>query len=144
MANLIEKAAEMGSFQILMDAMEVADLHEMLESPGPLTILAPNDEAFQSLPEGQLEDLLQNQHLLKQILAYHLVPGDVREEDLREIEEAPTVEGSIVAVQEGDTLLVNDAAVLQTDILADNGVIHEINAVLIPDLLRQEFSEIHG
>lgn len=136
MADLIATAHSAGSFNTLMTAIKAAELEEILKSPGPYTVLAPTDEAFDQLPEGMLDDLLKHTHKLKQVLLYHVVSGDVRSDDLIEIDEAPTVEGGIIAVEQVEGgVRVNDAKVLQMDILAENGVIHAIDAVLMPVIL---------
>lgn len=138
MADIVETAANAGTFSTLVKAVEAAELVNILKSPGPYTVFAPTDEAFDKLPEGTLDALLQNIQKLKRILLYHVAFGDVRAEDLMQIQEAETVEGSIVAIESADSIKVNDANVLKTDILTDNGVIHVIDAVLIPALVAAE------
>lgn len=138
MADLVETAINAGTFNTLVKAVEAADLVDILKSPGPYTVFAPNDEAFANLPEGTLDSLLQNIPKLKRIVTYHVSFGDVRAEDLMQIEEAETVEGSVLAIDSSDGIKVNDAKVITTDILTDNGVIHIIDAVLIPALVAAE------
>ncbi len=138
MADLIETAVNAGNFTTLIKAIESVDLVELLKSEGSYTVFAPTDEAFSKLPQETLNSLLQDIPKLKRVLTYHIVFGDVREEDLKQIEEAATVEGSIVAIETNNNILVNDAQVLQTDIIADNGVIHVIDGVLIPALVAVE------
>lgn len=138
MADLIETAVSAGNFTTLIKAIESADLVDILKSEGPYTVFAPTDEAFSKLPQETLDELLQNIPKLKRILTYHVAFGDAREEDLRQIEEAATVEGSIVAIEVNNGIKVNDANVLQTDIITDNGVIHVIDGVLIPALVAAE------
>jgi uncharacterized surface protein with fasciclin (FAS1) repeats len=143
MADLLETAAQAGSFKTLLEALQFAELTDTLKSPGPFTVLAPTDEAFAQLPEGTLESLKQDLSKLKQVLFYHVLYGDVRSDDLAEIDEAPTLEGSVIAVEHSSTgnnggVTVNGANVTQTDILTDNGVIHVIDAVLIPTILSPE------
>ncbi|PPS39953.1 fasciclin domain-containing protein [Chroococcidiopsis sp. TS-821] len=140
MADLIETAVNAGTFNTLVEAIKATDLIDILKSPGPYTVFAPTDEAFNKLPEGvTLDALLQDNHKLKRILTYHVAFGDVRAEDLMQIEEAETVEGSVVAVESSSgNLKVNNANILQSDILADNGVIHVIDAVLVPGLVAAE------
>ncbi|MHC5831905.1 MAG: fasciclin domain-containing protein, partial [Nostoc sp.] len=92
--------------------------------------------AFAKLPEGTLESLLQDIPKLKKIVAYHIASGDVRSDDLVQINEAETIEGSIVAIESANgKFKVNNANVLKTDILTDNGVIHIIDAVLMPAMV---------
>lgn len=138
MADIVETAVNAGTFNTLVKAAEAAEVVELLKSPGPYTVFAPTDEAFASLPEGTLDSLLQDIPKLKRIVLYHVAFGDVRAEDLMQINEAETVEGSIVAVESSDGIKVNDANVMKTDILTDNGVIHVIDAVLIPALVAAE------
>nr|WP_290222468.1 fasciclin domain-containing protein [Trichocoleus desertorum] len=138
MADLLETATQAGSFTQLLSALEAANLNDTLKNPGPITVLAPTDEAFAKLPEGTIDGLLKEPLKLKRLLTYHVISGDVRSDDLAQIDEAPTMEGSIVAVEHENGLKVNDANVLKTDILADNGVIHVIDTVLMPTLAMVE------
>ncbi|BAY23326.1 beta-Ig-H3/fasciclin [Calothrix sp. NIES-2100] len=136
MADLVETAINAGNFTILLKAVEAVGLTEVLKRPGSLTIFAPTDDAFAKLPEGSLDSLLQDIPKLKKIVAYHVASGDVRSDDLVQINEAETFEGSILAIESAKgAIKVNDANVLKTDILADNGVIHVIDKVLIPALV---------
>lgn len=138
MADLVETAVNAGTFNTLIKAVEAADLVKILKGPGPYTVFAPTDQAFANLPEGTLDSLLQDIPKLKRIVTYHVVFGDVRAEDLLQIEEAETFEGSIVAIDSSDGIKVNNAKVMKTDILTDNGVIHVIDTVLIPTLVAVE------
>ncbi|MBR8837191.1 MAG: fasciclin domain-containing protein [Stigonema ocellatum SAG 48.90 = DSM 106950] len=139
MADLVETAVKAGNFQTLVKAVEATDLGEILKSPGPFTVFAPTDDAFAQLPVGTLDSLLQDIPKLKRIVAYHVVFGDVRSDDLVQINEAETVEGSVLGIESADgKIKVNDANVLKTDILTDNGVIHIIDKVLIPGLVASE------
>ncbi len=138
MADIIDTAVNAGNFTTLIKAIKSADLVDILKSEGSYTVFAPTDEAFSKLPQETLNELLQDLPKLKRILTYHVVFGDVREEDLKQIEEAATVEGSIVAIESKNGIKVNDINVLQTDIVADNGVIHVIDGVLIPALVAAE------
>ncbi|MEH2298843.1 MAG: fasciclin domain-containing protein [Nostoc sp.] len=136
MADLLETAVNAGNFNTLVKAAEAANLIEILKSPGSFTLFAPTDEAFANLPEGTLDSLLQDIPKLKKIVAYHIVSGDVRSDDLVQINEAATLEGSIVAIESADgKFKVNNANVLKTDILTDNGVIHIIDGVLMPAMV---------
>jgi uncharacterized surface protein with fasciclin (FAS1) repeats len=135
MADIVETAINAGSFNTLVKALETADLVDTLKSPGPFTVFAPVDEVFTRMPEGILDELLQDVSKLKKILAYHVVFGDVRTDNLIEIDEAPTVEGSVLVIDSSNGYKVNQAVVLQPDILADNGVIHAIDSFLMPAIL---------
>ncbi|MBD2168083.1 fasciclin domain-containing protein [Calothrix sp. FACHB-156] len=136
MADLVETAINAGNFKTLVKAVQAVGLTDVLKSPGSLTIFAPTDDAFAKLPEGTLDALLQDIPKLKKIVTYHVASGDVRSDDLVQIDEAETFEGSILAIEsDHGAIKVNDAHVLQTDILADNGVIHVIDAVLIPAMV---------
>jgi uncharacterized surface protein with fasciclin (FAS1) repeats len=138
MADLVATATEAGSFQTLLTAVKTAGLVDFLQSPGPFTVLAPTDQAFANLPEGTLDKLMHEPHKLKRILLYHVLSGDVRSDDLTQIDEAPTEEGSVIAVEHGQGVKVNDANVTKMDILTDNGVIHVIDAVLMPAIMMGE------
>jgi uncharacterized surface protein with fasciclin (FAS1) repeats len=136
MADLLETALSAGNFNTLVKAAKAANLLEILKSPGSFTVFAPTDEAFANLPEGTLDSLLEDIPKLQKVVAYHIASGDVRSDDLLQINEAETLEGSIVAIESADgKIKVNNANILKIDILADNGVIHVIDAVLMPAMV---------
>lgn len=135
MADIVETAINTGLFNTLVKAVEAADLVDLLKAEGPYTVFAPVDAAFERMPEGALDKLLEDVPRLKKILAYHVVSGDVRSDNLIEIDEAPTVEGSVLVINSCNGYKVNQAIVLQPDILADNGVIHAIDSVLMPAIM---------
>lgn len=135
MADIIETAINAGSFNTLVKAVEAAGLVDLLQGEGPFTVFAPVDTAFDRMPPGALDKLLQDPTKLKKILAYHVVPGDVRSDNLIEIDEAPTVEGSVLVIDSSNGFKVNQAIVLQPDILADNGVIHAIDSIVMPAIM---------
>lgn len=138
MADIIETAIKAGSFNTLVKAVEAADLLDILKSPGPFTLFAPIDQAFARLPEGTLDSLLQDIPKLKKILTYHVLFGDVRTDNLLELTEAETVEGSVVVIDTSHGYKVNQAIVVTPDIIVDNGVIHVIDSILMPAVLEYE------
>ncbi|MFB8791906.1 MAG: fasciclin domain-containing protein [Potamolinea sp.] len=138
MADIIETAIKAGSFNTLVKAVEAADLVDILKSSGPFTLFAPIDQAFARLPEGTLDSLLQDIPKLKKILTYHVLFGDVRTDNLLELTEAETVEGSVVVIDTSHGYKVNQAIVVTPDIIADNGVIHVIDSILMPAILEYE------
>lgn len=133
--TIVDVAAANGSFETLVAAVQAAGLEETLRSEGPYTVFAPTDEAFAALPEGTVEKLLlpENQEVLAQILSYHVIPGAVPSSDI-ESGAVSTVEGADVNIAvDTDGVMVNETAtVIEPDVLADNGVIHVIDAVLLP------------
>ncbi|XHX76615.1 MAG: fasciclin domain-containing protein [Stenomitos frigidus ULC029] len=136
MANLVETAAQAGNFTTLLTAVGATGLSELLTGEGSFTVFAPTDAAFAELPDGTLDELLQDIPKLKRVVMYHVVSGDVRSDDLAQIDEAPTEEGSIVVINhKNGSIKVNDSTVTKMDILTTNGVIHIIDAVLMPALL---------
>lgn len=135
MANLLETAASAGSFKTLLTTVEAAGLLDLLQGEGPYTILAPTDEAFEKVPANTLTSWMEDIPKLKKILAYHILFGDVRTDNFAELSSAETVEGSVVGIDKTEGLKINEARVLQADILADNGVIHIIDRVLVPGLV---------
>jgi uncharacterized surface protein with fasciclin (FAS1) repeats len=139
MANLLEKVESISDFKIFVEMLEKMDLKSILsENSGPLTVLAPTDAAFSQL-EAQKTAVLQDEHKLKRVLMYHILFGDVRSDDLTQIDEASTMEGSVVAIElSNDQVMINNAQIKQPDILADNGVIHMIDSVLIPAIVEAE------
>jgi uncharacterized surface protein with fasciclin (FAS1) repeats len=131
--SIVDVAVGAGSFTTLVTAVQEAGLVETLSSDGPFTVFAPTDDAFAALPEGLLDTVLADSELLTQILTYHVVSGAVLAADVVTLDSATTLQGEDVAiVVEGDAVMVNDASVIQTDIEASNGIIHVIDAVLLP------------
>ncbi|MEG3847377.1 fasciclin domain-containing protein [Microcoleus sp. herbarium19] len=135
MADIVETATNAGSFKTLATVIEAAGLLDLLQSPGPYTVLAPTDEAFAKISANTIASWLKDVPKLKKILTYHILFGEVLTENLLELTSAETVEGSVVGIDTSDGIKVNDAKVLTPDIIADNGVIHVIDAVLIPALV---------
>lgn len=135
-ADIVDTASEAGTFTTLIAAVEAADLVDTLKGEGPFTVFAPTDEAFAALPEGTLDDLLleENRDQLVSILTYHVVPGNVASGDLTEGMTAATVEGSEVTFTLEGGPKVNDANITQPDVVADNGVIHVIDTVIMPPM----------
>ena len=133
-ADIVDTAVAAGSFTTLVAAVEAAGLVETLKGEGPFTVFAPTDEAFAALPEGTVESLLQpeNRDTLVSILTYHVVPGAVMSGDLSNGMEAATVQGAPVTIMTEGGVTVNGANVVTADIAADNGVIHVIDAVILP------------
>ncbi len=133
--DLIAVARSAGSFGILLAAVDAAGLTHDLMGDGPFTVFAPTDEAFERLPAGTVESLLEPASLdrLREILTYHVVSGRLYSADLLEEGEVGTLEGRQVDVRlTGGRVLVGDAQVVSADIDASNGVVHVIDAVLIP------------
>ena len=130
--DIVDTAIDAGTFTTLVAAVEAADLVETLKGEGPFTVFAPTDEAFAALPEGTVEGLLADPEALAEILTYHVVPGTVMAADLTDGMTAATVEGQDVTFTVGDTVMVNDATVTTPDIMATNGVLHVIDAVIMP------------
>jgi len=131
--DIVETAINAGSFGTLVAAVEAADLVETLQSPGPFTVLAPTDDAFAALPDGLVDCLLlpENQEALASILTYHVISGAVMSGDLT-AGDVPTVQGENVTVDLTDGVMFNNATVIQADVEASNGVIHAIDAVIVP------------
>jgi uncharacterized surface protein with fasciclin (FAS1) repeats len=133
--DIVDTAVGAGSFNTLVAAVKAADLVDTLKGPGPFTVFAPTDEAFAKLPKGTLDDLLkpQNKAKLTAILTYHVVPGKVMAADVVKMKKAKTVEGSDIKIKvKADKVMVNKAKVVKTDVMASNGVIHVVDAVLMP------------
>jgi uncharacterized surface protein with fasciclin (FAS1) repeats len=131
--DIVDTAVSAGSFTTLAKALTEADLIGTLKGAGPYTVFAPTDEAFAKLPADTLEGLLNDKTKLKKVLLYHVVAGAVKAADVIKLSEAKTVQGEIVTIVVGaDGVKVNGANVIKTDIEASNGVIHVIDAVIIP------------
>ena len=132
--DIVATATAAGSFGTLLEAATVAGLVETLQGEGPFTLFAPTDAAFAALPAGTLEGLLADPEALKQILLYHVVSGKVMSTDVVMLTEATSVEGSTIAISvvDGVVTLNGTAKVVTVDVEASNGVIHVIDAVILP------------
>lgn len=132
--NIVETAQAAGTFETLIQAATAAGLAETLSTTQDITVFAPTDDAFAKLPAGTVEGLLENPDELAEILKYHVVSGKVTSDQVVELDSATTLEGSDVSIKtEGSTVMINDATVVQADVMASNGVIHVIDTVLLPE-----------
>ena len=133
--NIVDTAVAAGSFKTLAAALKAADLVPTLTGAGPFTVFAPTDDAFAKLPAGTVENLLkpENKDKLRRILTYHVVAGKVLASDVVKLQSAKAVSGDTITVKAHDrTVHVDNAQVVKTDIIASNGVIHVIDAVILP------------
>lgn len=147
--TIVDIAAGNEDFSTLVAALQAAGLADTLNSEGPFTVFAPTNAAFEALPEGTVEALLADPAGdLTQILLYHVVPGRVMAADLSDGLTATTVNGADVTFTiADDTAMVNDANIVTTDIEASNGVIHVIDAVILPpsdDMAAEEGEDMAG
>lgn len=131
--TIVDIASGNESTSTLVAAVSAAGLVDTLNGEGPFTVFAPTNEAFAALPAGVLDALLlpENKDVLTQILTYHVVPGTVMAADITDGDVA-TVEGQTVALSTADGVTVNGAKVVQADVVGSNGVIHLIDAVILP------------
>lgn len=132
--DIVDTAVGAGTFETLVAAVSAADLVDTLKSEGPFTVFAPTDAAFAALPEGTVEMLLlpENKDQLIAVLTYHVVPGKVMSTDLTDDMTATTVQGGDITVDLDDGVKINSASVTTADIETSNGVIHVIDAVILP------------
>jgi len=130
--NIIDTAIAAGNFTTLVAGIKAAGLTDTLNGRGPFTVFAPTDEAFKKLPSGALDALLKDTAKLKAVLSYHVITGHMLTQDLKS-GDVMTVQGSpLAAVVTSSEVQVNGAHVRQRDITASNGVIHVIDAVIMP------------
>ena len=132
MSNIVETATNAGSFKTLVAAVQAAGLGATLSGPGPFTVFAPTDEAFAELPAGTVQGLLKDIPKLTQILTFHVVPGKIMAADVVKLTSAKTVQGQNVTIVAQNGVTVNGAKVITPNIEADNGVIHVIDRVILP------------
>jgi len=138
-ADIVETAVGAGTFKTLAAALGAAELVDTLKGAGPFTVFAPTDEAFAKLPKGTVESLLkpENKDKLKAVLLIHVVPGSVMAADVVKLKEAKTAGGATVKIATDGGVKVGTAKgmsnVTKTDIKASNGVIHVIDAVILPE-----------
>lgn len=132
MPTIVDIAVQAGSFKTLVQAVQAAGLVETLSGEGPFTVFAPTDEAFAQIPQDTLQAVLADKEKLTAILTYHVVPGKLMAADVVRSTQLQTVQGQTITVSTEGGVRVGDANVVQTDIEADNGVIHVIDRVLMP------------
>jgi transforming growth factor-beta-induced protein len=133
LASIVDIAVEDGRFTTLVAALDAAGLVDTLQGEGPFTVFAPTDEAFAKLPEGTVEALLGDIPTLSNILLYHVVPGKVMASDVIMLDSATSANGQDLRIAKtGMSVMLNEANVIITDIEASNGVIHVIDAVVLP------------
>jgi uncharacterized surface protein with fasciclin (FAS1) repeats len=131
--DIVDTAVAAGQFKTLAAALQAAGLVDTLKGAGPFTVFAPTDEAFAKLPAGTVDALLKDIPKLKGILTYHVVAGKVMAVDVVKMESAKTVNGQSVKIMvKGGKVMVDNASVVKTDIVCSNGVIHVIDAVILP------------
>ena len=133
--DIVDTAVEAGSFKTLVTAVKAAGLVDTLKGKGPFTVFAPTDEAFAKLPKGTVASLLkpENKQKLVDILTYHVVSGKVKAKKAAKLDSAKTVNGAEITIKpSGKTLMINEAKVVKADIKTSNGIIHVIDAVLLP------------
>ena len=133
--DIVDTAVAAGSFTTLAKALAAAELVNTLKGPGPFTVFAPTDAAFAKLPPGTLDNLLkpENKAMLQRVLTYHVVAGKVMAADALKLTSAKTVSGDALSITaSGNTVNVGAGKVVKADIVASNGVIHVVDAVLLP------------
>jgi uncharacterized surface protein with fasciclin (FAS1) repeats len=132
-SDIVDTAVAAGSFKTLVTAVKEAGLVETLKGKGPFTVFAPTDEAFAKVPKEALAALLKDKEKLTAVLTYHVVPGKVMAADAAKLKSAKTVQGSEAAITaSADGVMIDGAKIIKTDIVCANGVIHVIDAVIMP------------
>ena len=129
--DIVDTAVAAGSFKTLATALTAAGLIDTLKGKGPFTVFAPTDEAFAKIPKADLDALLADKAKLTAVLSYHVVPGKVMAKDVK-AGKVKSVQGSEITVTTAGGVMVDKAKVIKTDIVADNGVIHVIDSVILP------------
>jgi uncharacterized surface protein with fasciclin (FAS1) repeats len=129
--DIVDTAVGAGTFKTLATALGAADLVPTLKGKGPFTVFAPTDEAFAKIPKADLDALLKDKKKLAAVPTYHVVPGKVMAANVK-AGKVKTVQGSEITITTTGGVMVNNAKVIKTDIVADNGVIHVIDTVIMP------------
>ncbi len=131
--DIVETAVAAGNFKTLVTAVKAAGLVDTLKGEGPFTVFAPTDEAFAKIPEDKLQALLKDKKALTAVLTYHVVSGKVMAADVVKLDSAKTIQGqSLGIVTKDGKVTINGVNAVKTDIVCKNGVIHVIDAVLMP------------
>lgn len=133
--SIVDTAIAAGNFSTFVASLKAAGMIQALSGKGPFTVFVPTDEAFKKLSTGAYEALLKDQAKLKAVLNYHVVSGTVMAKDVRP-GEVMTLQGSTLTATGSPNVTVNEARVTQADIIATNGVIHAIDAVIVPKHLQ--------
>jgi uncharacterized surface protein with fasciclin (FAS1) repeats len=129
--DIVDTAVAAGSFKTLVTALQAAGLVDTLKGKGPFTVFAPNDDAFAKIPKADLDALLKDKAKLTAVLTYHVVPAKVMAKDVK-AGKVKTVQGSELTLATTGGVMVDNAKVVKADIVADNGVIHVIDTVVMP------------
>ena len=133
MPKIIELAQSAGTFNTLITAVKAAGLEGALNGDGPFTVFAPTDEAFAQVPQDALNALLADKDKLTKALTYHVLAGKYMASDIMGISTVTTLEGGDLRIDASDGVKVDEAHVIQADLVADNGVIHVIDQVILPE-----------
>jgi uncharacterized surface protein with fasciclin (FAS1) repeats/uncharacterized protein YegP (UPF0339 family) len=140
MGDIVDTAVAAGSFKTLVAAVQAAGMVETLKGKGPFTVFAPDDEAFAKLPPGTMEGLLKNIPRLKAVLMYHIIPGKLTVDEISYLNSAKTIQGQEITIEPHKwwqfhmNPKINDANITSKDIVTDNGMIHVLNTVLMPNM----------
>ncbi len=129
--DIVDTAVAAGSFKTLATALQAAGLVDTLKGPGPFTVFAPTDAAFAKIPKADLDALIKDKAKLTAVLTYHVVPGKVMAKDVK-AGSVKTVQGGMLTLGTTGGVTVNNAKVVQADVVASNGVIHVIDTVVLP------------
>ena len=131
--DIVDTAIDAGQFKTLVAAVKAAGLVDTLKGPGPFTVFAPTDAAFAKLPAGTVDALLKDPKKLASILTYHVVAGKVMAKDVK-AGQVKSVQGSMLTIKTDGGVMLDNAKVVATDVVADNGVIHVIDTVVLPKM----------
>ncbi len=132
-SDIVDTAINAGSFTTLVEALKTTGLAETLQGPGPYTVFAPSDDAFNRLPETIRTAITSDKDALTELLTYHVVAGEVTSQDVARLRSAETVQGSALNIDTSNGVTLDGAKVITADIRATNGIIHVIDAVMIPN-----------
>lgn len=135
MKNIIDKTIESGDFTIFINALQEAGLTDIFCSEGPYTVFVPNDDAFNKLPKNVLKNILKDKERLTEIITYHVLAIKIKSDKVKKMNNVITVQGSKLEFNGKKYIKVNNAKIIKKDIECKNGIIHEIDKVLIPEKL---------
>jgi len=135
--NMYDTLAAAGNFKTFLSAVDKANVQELKSMPGPFTLFAPTDEAFAKMPKETLDNIMNDPAKVRNVVYYHLTPGKYLAKDLPGLKECktlcPTAEPELIKFTKvGDKYMVNTGNIVKADVMATNGVIHVIDAVLMP------------
>lgn len=131
--NIIQKMIELNKFKLLLQLIKKSDLEKTLSSKGGFTLFAPNDGAFKKISKREFQSIINDRKKIIKVLTYHLLDHEINSDEIKDMESAETIEGSRINIDTNNFISINNSKIIITDIECNNGIIHVIDKILIPN-----------